>query len=467
MVETKYFPVLSFKTGIWYRLFVIYFYSLLIIGFYHIINKVRTAPSIYRKQNYTVLLAALMPWLTNLLYLGGIKPLHFIDLTPFAFSATSILIFYSVYRFKLFDIVPIARQKLFSLMDDGILVLDSDYHIIDSNFTVRKFLPIGRSKHNKPLDLEMIEHAFPHLLEQLQINEPTVKEYCVKNDFETTYTEISSRLFEDDETKKQIFIVRFRDITTIKAEAIETELQREKLAKLDQLKTRIFSIISHDLRGPLVNLTEVLKMLAENELSDEEFKYLTPNIKKDINYTVNLLENLLHWSRSQIAGKGEKNEFINFTTLAKGEIRRQQTAADQKGVALKLELKPSISVFADYTMLQIVLRNLISNAIKFCNMKNTVQVVAEEDEDWVIVKVIDSGVGMDGKSLERLFSNEDFSLRGTNNERGTGLGVLICKEFMHKMNGKITVTSELGIGTQFQLWLPKHKNVSARYQQTE
>ncbi|RZL14871.1 MAG: PAS domain-containing sensor histidine kinase, partial [Pedobacter sp.] len=127
------FPMVDLTRGPWYVIFTAYFYTLLASGTFLLIRKIKSSDKVYKNQNYIIIIAALLPWVSNIIYLAGIRPLGFLDLTPFGFMFTVFLIFVGVYRFKLFDIIPIAREKVLELMHDGFIVLDQKNRVIDYN----------------------------------------------------------------------------------------------------------------------------------------------------------------------------------------------------------------------------------------------------------------------------------------------------------------------------------------------
>ncbi|RZK63476.1 MAG: PAS domain-containing sensor histidine kinase, partial [Pedobacter sp.] len=147
------FPMLSLNPGISYRLFTLYFYLLLALGSYLLIAKFRKSDPIYKRQNYSIIIAAMIPWMVNVTYVLGFRPLGNLDLTPFAFIATIFMISLGIYRFQLFDILPVAREKVLDLMQDAFVVLDNKTRIIDYNLSFRKYFSV--SKHNNVIGIHI------------------------------------------------------------------------------------------------------------------------------------------------------------------------------------------------------------------------------------------------------------------------------------------------------------------------
>lgn len=455
MLFIEPFPMLKIYPGVWYRVFTIYFYLLLASGFFLIVNKFKTADPIFRKQNYTIIIAGLIPWFANFAYLLGFRPLGAIDLTPFAFIVTTFLILFNIYRFRLFDIVPIAREKVLELMTDGFVVLDDKYRVIDYNSSLAKYIELSPKRKLVGYDVDEVFVDNPELL--LNIKSGISGKLEIQNivNDKKIITEAEILFSNESKLSSPFTIVKLQDLTAAKKDTKVAKEQALELEKLNQLKDRIFSIISHDLRGPLINLSEVLKMVAQDEINNEEFREILPALSKDIIYTTDLLENLLHWSRSQLKGFGITKEFFNVRNVVMNEISYHLPAAKLKHIDIIHDILPNEMAYGDVLMFQIVVRNIVTNAIKFCNEGGAVEITAKHATDKMLkIYIKDNGVGISAASLAQLFNAENVSSRGTQNEKGTGLGLMICKDFMDRNDGDITVESKLGEGTTFCLTLP-------------
>jgi signal transduction histidine kinase len=442
------FPLLDIHVGIWYRIHTVYFYFLLGWGMFLIASRFRKADAFIKRQNRIILIGAVIPWLVNICYLFDFRPFGHLDLTPFAFMALSLFIAIGLLGFKLFDIVPIARGKVVDALQEGILVLDAQNRVIDINLEMRNILGpnVGNVIGKTPA------HLFPGL---------TTLNDTVQNQ-ENSWIELrwnDSRIFSVTLTslfeRQTIYsgkILLFRDVT-------ERKKNENKLQELNQLKDRLFSIISHDLRTPLLSLMDILSMSNDGMVTDEEFKSFLPTLSKNIGYTSGLVENLLQWSKSQLEGTAisavhfDVKDNITYILNSFGQL------ATDKGVALQNNIQLATIVYADMDMIQAVLRNLVSNAIKFCRAGDKISINAEIKRGIATIWVADTGVGIAAESIDKLFGTNNFTTRGTINEQGTGLGLLLCKDFIEKNNGKIWVESKQGEGSQFYFTLPIDKSV--------
>ncbi len=232
----------------------------------------------------------------------------------------------------------------------------------------------------------------------------------------------------------------------------------EELKSLNASKDKFFSIIAHDLKSPLSGLLGFSEILYEefDELKDEEKKEFIGHSYHAAKNIMALLENLLEWSRMQIGSISFSPSEIDVESITTGVIDLFAQNAKSKNIKLEKQIDSGIRAFADKNMFKTVLRNLISNGIKFTKDGGTITVSANVQTDYVSISVSDSGVGIGEENLKKLFKiDSSFSTLGTNKERGTGLGLMLCKELVNKNGGNIHAESELGKGTKFIFTLPK------------
>jgi len=450
------FPTLKITPGIAYYIFTFYFYILLAIGNYLLIKKFSKSDSVYRKQNRVIIIAALLPWLANFSYQIGLRPVINLDLTPFAFLVTVVMIFIAIYRFELFDILPIAREKVLELMQDAFIVLDEQQRIIDYNSAFTKY---SSSFKSGELTGKTIKDVLPNqyqLIKFLDKHHSGKIEMLVETADGLFDLEVDIRFLNESKLNHNAIIIKFQDLTNLRIEALKSKQQADELQRLNQLKDRIFSIMAHDLRGPLLNLAEVLKMTSDDTISAEEFKFLSPTLTKDISYTTDLLENILHWSRSQLKGYSINKELFDLNKLIASEINYHFKSASIKKIEIIQDIEDSLIAFADLLMMQMVIRNLLTNAIKFCHSNCYIELSASYlNNEYISLIIKDNGVGIAPENLQRIFNGENVSSRGTQNEKGTGIGLMVCWDFMARNEGTIAIKSEVEKGTIFNLQIPR------------
>lgn len=451
------FPTLILEPGIWYRIFTVYFYLLLALGSYLILKTFNKAEPIYRRQNFTIFFAALIPWLANLAYLLGFRPIENLDLTPFAFIVAISLIAIAIYRFKLFDVLPVAREKVLDLIQDGYLVLDGQNRIIDCNTAFKKYLSFEQKNEIIGTSFEELFSAQMDFLQFIKSHTSGKIEITLDAHGQSFHLEANISYLNENQLNNEATVIKFQDLTDIKREALKSQLQTEELKRLNHLKDKIFSIIAHDLRGPLVNLSEVLKMVNTDMITLEEFKTLSPKLSRDILYTTDLLENILHWSRSQLKGYGINSVHFDLRNMIMNEVNYHLPSAAIKNIHIIHDVFPGLMVYADMLMIQIVVRNILNNSIKFCNEGCEIIISAVYQSNQMMICIEDNGLGMSEEALQTLAAGNSVSTRGTMNEKGTGLGLVICKDFMERNHGKMEVSSRPGKGTTFLLYLPIEK----------
>ncbi len=235
--------------------------------------------------------------------------------------------------------------------------------------------------------------------------------------------------------------------------------QNEDLKNLNDTKDKFFSIIGHDLKGPVNSLTSFLNLLKNHssKLSEEEIKNLASDLDISIKNLHSLLENLLTWARTQTNNIELKAENLNMGKLVSRSVQLLQHQAQNKDIEIKLAGNMESKAYADRNTIETVIRNLISNAIKFTHPHGVIEISVNEWKDVVEVKVKDNGVGMTQEVMDKLFKiGNKHTTPGTNKELGTGLGLVLCKEFIENNDGFIWVNSTVGEGSEFIFTLPKN-----------
>ena len=240
----------------------------------------------------------------------------------------------------------------------------------------------------------------------------------------------------------------------IEQQKVAIQLQSENLRQLDQVKTKLFSVISHDLRGPIANLQSLLDLFTKNLMTAEEFIGLSGELKENLNITQRTLENLLNWSLSQMGGIKTERKKIEVTGCIEEACSLMESVAARKNISLHKEFSGPMKVWADVDQLQVILRNLIHNAIKFSAFNNRIDLLVIHQNDHCRITIKDSGIGMSSEEIKALVgSRQYFSKTGTEQEKGTGLGLLLCKEFIVRNGGDIAIKSTPGEGTEVSFTL--------------
>jgi hypothetical protein len=249
-----------------------------------------------------------------------------------------------------------------------------------------------------------------------------------------------------------------RDITERKLAKEKLEKYSQELKELNAGKDKLFSIIAHDLRSPFNPLLGISEIMVNDfeSLTPEEIKDYNKEIYNSLKNEYKLLENLLNWSRLETGQMEFNPQKINLYDKIESVISLLSGNAKLKDIALVNETDKDIFVSADPVMLNSILQNLISNSIKFTNKDGLIKIYAEKvSNDFIQITVSDNGVGMTNDQTNNLFGLTAASTKGTNDEKGTGLGLMICKEMAERQGGTISVKSEVGKGTDMSFTLPK------------
>ena len=263
---------------------------------------------------------------------------------------------------------------------------------------------------------------------------------------------------EEIERAIYIALARKRDLNESHRLIKELEQHKQQLAESNAMKDRFFSILAHDMRNPvsaIYTFTGFLNESMESISKDELHQYLSV-IHTTSKGLSDLLEELFLWGSLHSNRYDFKPELVPLTEVVDSVISLLMANATQKEIHLESDIHTEIQVFSDRNMLQIVVRNLVSNAIKFTTHKGRVTISVKDQGDEVQVSVKDTGIGISKKDISRLFRiDEQFTTHGTKGETGSGLGLVLCKELVEKNKGKIWVKSESGKGSTFSFSLPK------------
>lgn len=295
----------------------------------------------------------------------------------------------------------------------------------------------------------------------------------IKRKYGTTATVYETSVGEKDKDGKiKAYRGILRDITHTKKQELQLREFVEKLARLNEKlrdsetelkrlnasKDKFFSIIAHDLRSPFSSLLGFSEFLEQdiNELTPEEISTFAGKINESARNVFSLLENLLQWSRIQTGRMSFEPVYFNIANRITQGIGILSDNSFNKGIELVCAVDPELMVFADENMITSVIQNLIGNAIKFTKPGGSITLSSKENGDYIEISVRDTGVGMSNDDVEKLFRiDQHHTTLGTNEERGTGLGLILCNELITKNSGKMWVESKLGEGSKFYFTLPK------------
>ncbi len=436
--------------------FIAMAYSLLLIvfGFVLMLTFIRKRPRYYRSKAVFLIAASFFPLLTGLFYTLGLSPVEGLDISPMGILFSGIIFFWGIAREQLFDIVPAGHQLMIEKMNDGVIVLDKDNFIMDLNPAAKTSLKIQESI--KGRKLELILPALSEISASAESGKELRTEAFLPLPVNRWF-EVMRNPLKDARERQLGSLLILHDITHRKRSEEQLKKLAGDLTELNAMKDRLYSIIGHDLRSPFNSILGFAELLANSydEFTDDDRRTFANNILAASRNTFNLLENLLEWSRIQMGRTPFNPEEINLSLMINETFHLLRLSAEQKNIRLTVDVPSQQTVPADRNMLNTMLRNLISNGIKFTMPGGAVKVSSSMHNGFLEIRVSDNGVGMIDSIQKKLFRIDSLvSTPGTSNEKGTGLGLILCKEFIEKHGGTIRVDSRIGEGTTFTLNFP-------------
>lgn len=231
--------------------------------------------------------------------------------------------------------------------------------------------------------------------------------------------------------------------------------QNQELERLNSEKNKLMSIVAHDLRSPLGSIQNFLELLTQHELEEEQKIDIENELLSSTKNTLAMLTKLLNWSKAQLHGVSARLEYLDLQTLFEPTVNLEKNAAAKKEISLDYTFCPNTSIYADSDMMQLILRNIVGNAVKFTEPGGTVTIRTEIRGDHCLILVKDNGIGMPKEKQDTIFSLNVQSTFGTRNEKGVGLGLMLCMEFIKAQNGRIWFESISGEGTTFFISVPR------------
>jgi len=460
------YPMLDVTHNMAFWAHTTYCYLLLLIGTGLLILMFIRSPHLYQSQAAAMLIGALSPWIANAIFILGWSPFGELDLTPFALTLTGLAMGWGLFRFRLLDTVPVARDTIIESMSDGVIVLDPQNRIVDLNPVAEGILgclasqAVGQSA-------KKVLSRWPDLVERYRSVAETHAEIVVGEGVVRRYFDFRVSPLRDWHRHLVGRLIVLRDVTRRKE--MEEELQRAKEAAeaANRAKDEFIDIVTHELRSPLSSVLGSVGFLedgAAGPINEEQLEFLHI-IEANTTRMAALASDLAEISRIE---SGQLQLEIEPASMAKvvSEVTRSiRLQIERKGQTLTLQVPDDLPVvWGDHMRLAQVLTNLVGNAHKFTPKGGRIAIRAERTANrWdaqgaaevVHVAVEDNGIGVGAEDLPKLF--QKFSRVGDRKTRqipGTGLGLSIAKNLVEMQGGRIWCESELGKGSTFHFTVP-------------
>ena len=438
--------------------------TILLIGF------LLDVPALIRRQVWLVLIASVSPWLGNMIYLLGYSPLPAVDLTPMGFIITGLIFQFAIMRFRMLDLIPIARHTLLGELIDGVLILDNKNRIADTNPSASELLNSNEDKMvGKPLRevLPVLSAIIERIPEESKIRNETFE-------FEGKIIDARvSSLMDKDILRGHLVVLR--DVTDMKRAQEELLKAKDEAEAANIAKSRFLANVSHEIRTPMNGIVGFLEILESTGLNRKQSGYLN-DVKSAAGALLALINDILDYSRAEADKIMLENIPFNLHMLIGESVSLFSPSAQKKGVRLVHSISGNVprNVMGDPTRLRQVLNNIIGNAVKFTEI-GQVSVTVDSSEYnagniMTIFEIADTGIGMTKDTVNKLF--QAFTQADASTTRkygGTGLGLAISKKTVDLLGGKIEVKSEPGKGTCFKISLrfEKADAPDARIQEAE
>lgn len=451
--------VTDFEFGPLFRAHTAYQYSLVIVGGAILLLAVFRSRELYRGQFGLMLAGGLAPFVGNILFLSDLNPLpDYVDLTSITFTVSGIFVGWALYRFRLMDIVPVAREILVDNMVDGVLVVDSSIRIVDINDSALHILGLkDKTVVGKSL-LEVWEKQRDLLLQFRDVEQITTE---IELDVDGKERVFSVRISPLKNRRNQLIgrIATLNDITTLKQINRELLIARQKADEATRLKSEFLATMSHELRTPLgavIGYSELMLTGMVGDLSEKHQEY-TDRIFSNANYLLNLINDILDISKIEAGRMDLTLQPFEIKQWVNDIVTQHQVLADEKDLDFQVEIDERLpeTLIGDAARLRQVVINLLSNAFKFTHEGHVKLKISQNDNTTWRIDVSDTGIGIPPHKKETIFE-EFHQVDGSSTREygGTGLGLAIARRFVLMMGGHIRLTSTLNEGSTFTIVLP-------------
>ncbi|TGL10366.1 sensor histidine kinase [Leptospira levettii] len=424
-----------------------------------LIRGIFISKSTERNRYLLILISFLFIWVTAILHKMGIRPLPGMNITAVMCTMQAIMIFFAIGYYRMFDLVPLVRSEIVDELDEAVVILDFNHRVVDWNSSAENLFCV------KDKNVALLPHQafFQHTPELItKLDNLSIKKTITKWIWEkdSKYWEVTAKQIRDSNRKKIGMVLVFRDNTEQRNLEKQMANVNRELLVANGTKDRFLSIISHDLRGPLAGIKMLLKVLNEDMKKKEDaLAGMTQSLLDATESVFSLLENLLEWSKLQRGQEEFRPNFYRLDSIVLECLDLFALSAKNKDIHFETKIPNHAMVYCDDRMIITVIRNLISNALKFSHQNGKIEISAIDTGYHWMVSVKDFGVGMSKTTIDKLFKpGEVIKSVGTQGETGNGIGLLLCSEFVTVNGGTLTADSDGMSRSIFQFSLPKKEN---------
>ncbi|WP_432665501.1 histidine kinase N-terminal 7TM domain-containing protein [Wukongibacter baidiensis] len=451
--------ILVSEYGVWFWVHTAYSYILLFKSLLFLILQYIYLPRAYKGQARIIIIGALIPWIYNIIYFVFLNEKNIIDITPLSFSLTGIIAFWGVFRYKLLDLSPIAKDLVFESIEDIAIVLDTRMRVVDINLAARNTFEQEDNQIIGKLIYEILPEWSYISNGEGEINGNDKKLVLTRSQQERHF-EVRNTIVCDQENRKVGYLILLHDITELERIMSEIEASRIKAEEANRLKSIFLANMSHEIRTPMNGVLGMIDIMESSKLEEEQRENLGI-IKDSAESLLLIINDILDYSKIE-SGKMnlEKIEF-DVKKLIEHSVKMFTAKASEKKIELVCDIEKEVPevLIGDSLRIRQIMNNLISNAIKF-TLKGTIVVkikTVRYFNDEVLLRFIveDSGIGIPSEKRDTLFNSfEQVDSSTTRKYGGTGLGLAIVKKLVELMKGSIEVESAINNGSTFTVEIP-------------
>lgn len=449
-------PILIFQPKSISVIFLVYLYFCLLFTILYLLYYLVISSIYFKKQILFILAAIAIPIINDILFRFDISLISGYHLTPEFFAIGNLFFAFALFGQKFLKIIPLTRDKIVDSIEDIIISVNQEHIIIDINQSCENRFLISYEQANGNQFFHTFQ-VYPELIDYYNTLDKDEIKIQFPNEFAFFSIRYSQIIYNSNE---RITIFILRDITKMKITEIQLLEYSKELEKLNSTKDRFFSIIAHDLKNPFIGLMSISEgmLISIDNISKNDLIQNLQLINHSSKNGYRLLENLLDWSRIQTNSIKLNIQSVSIQRIINDTVNITKITAINKNIEIVQNNIEEINVLVDYNSILTVFRNILTNAIKFSHKNSKIYITSDstKHEDKLEIIISDQGIGIPISVQNKLFQiDQKVSNKGTEDETGTGLGLILCKEFIEMNCGEIWIESVVHQGTSIYITLQK------------
>lgn len=448
-------PMYNYGHPDFLNIYLFYLYACLSLSLFILFQRLFGSSYLFKKQLVFIIIAIALPAINDIFFRFNISLIPGYHLTPEMFIVGNVFFAWALFGYRFLKLTPVTNDLVINSIDDVMITINSDHLLIDLNkscevkFNLKSRQIIGES-------FIKVFDRYPQLINFYKNGKGEELNLNIEN--RNYYFSGKKSIIEYPEKEVFATVILLHDVTETKQAEQKIKDYSRKLEQMNTTKDKFFSIIGHDLRNPFTAVISISDILVNDydSMKKEEIVSMLESIKKTSEKGYNLLQNLLEWARMQTNSIAYEPMPLKLYRMVDQASETEKILAFNKNITISTQVDEDIAVYADMNMLNTVLRNILSNAIKFTKRNGLINISSRIlANSMVEITIADNGVGISSSKIDKLFRiDSKFTTPGTDNESGSALGLILCKEFVEKNGGKIRIESTVNAGTKVHFTLP-------------